>query len=241
MATNLDEVLQTIIEKATRSSVIMALTEDVQKITRLSELDAAAFLGYSQSSLAHKRAEQGRLSAAERDMKCVGSIPCFPEPVVEYRLYDLVQFKLRQEPVTGRGRVRSEETKKKASDTFKANAAKREKDRKDRLDANTAANATRRGFGEFMQSALGADTWPFSIQPDGRPMDLYSAILDGKLTGRAERLNLREFGDRLATASDKALSNFEANEIASVALLPKAQKKTLKPQTSGKKAKDKAL
>lgn len=44
-------------------------------------------------------------------------------------------------------------------------------------------------------------------------MDLYAAILDSKLTGQAERLNLREFANRLANAADQAHSDEVAKEL----------------------------
>lgn len=47
-------------------------------------------------------------------------------------------------------------------------------------------------------SATPLEHWPFSIQRDGRPMDLCVAIIAGKLTGKAEALTIREFGDRMA-------------------------------------------
>lgn len=76
------------------------------------------------------------------------------------------------------------------------------------------------GFAEFMATAMPVDTWPFAIQDDGRPMDMFLAIESGCLTGKAERLTLREFGTRLADASSRAFALFEAEEMRRIARDP---------------------
>lgn len=76
------------------------------------------------------------------------------------------------------------------------------------------------GFQSFLASALPIDTWPFSIQADGRPMDMFLAIELGLLTGNAERLTLREFGDRLCDAASASFHRSEADELRSVTLDP---------------------
>lgn len=225
MATSYDEVLKTVIERATANNLLIAMSDDTLKITRLSDPEAATYVGVGHSTLAHKRAEQAALPEDQRDIASVGSIPYIPGASIEYRLYDVVTFKLAQEPVSGVVRHRSEETKKKTAVTKETKAAERAKEKpiaveKHRELRAAAANSTHRGFSAFMQSATGADTWPFSIQPDGRPLDLYSAILDGKLTGNAERLNLHEFADRLAVAASRAHSDNEADAIGLVTRQP---------------------
>lgn len=72
------------------------------------------------------------------------------------------------------------------------------------------------GFATFMASAQPTDTWPFSIQPDGRPMDMFLAMELGLLTGKAERLTLREFGDRLSDAASSGFHGSEADELRDV-------------------------
>jgi hypothetical protein len=72
------------------------------------------------------------------------------------------------------------------------------------------------GFASFMASALPTDTWPFSIQADGRPMDMFLAMELGLLTGKAERLTLREFGDRLSDAASSGFHGSEAAELRNV-------------------------
>jgi hypothetical protein len=195
------------------------------KLADLSEAEAAAFLGVAHSTLAHARSDQAALPEEQRDPNCIGSIPIISGPPVKYRLYELVKFKLAQEPFSGVIRNRSEEAKKKTAATKKTNVGehvKRSQNREEKhKDLRAAfANLTHRGFSAFMQSATGADTWPFSIQPDGRPLDLYSAILDGKLSGDAERLNLHEFAGRLVLAASLAHSDSEVDALEAVALQP---------------------
>lgn len=72
------------------------------------------------------------------------------------------------------------------------------------------------GFASFMASAMPTDTWPFSIQPDGRPMDMFLAMELGLLTGKAERLTLRGFGDRLSDAASSGFHGSEADELRNV-------------------------
>lgn len=57
------------------------------------------------------------------------------------------------------------------------------------------------GFDAWLAQASPVDVWPFSIQSDGHPLDLATAIRVGRLTGAAELLTLREFGSRLAEAA----------------------------------------
>ena len=79
---------------------------------------------------------------------------------------------------------------------------------------------TAHGFASFMASAMPSDTWPFSIQADGRPMDMFLAMESGLLTGKAERLTLREFGDRLSDAASSGFHASEADELRNVSRDP---------------------
>ena len=219
MASRDHEVFKTLFERATANNLLLAMSVDALKVTRLSDPEAAAYLGVGHSTLAHKRSEQGALPEDQRDPRSVGSIGYIPNIPVEYRLYDLLQFKLAENPVSGVVKPRSEQARQKAAATVKTNTAKRLKIEQQRSAA--AQSAVHRGFNAFMQTATGAETWPFSIQADGRPLDLYSAILDGKLTGNAERLNLQGFADRLARAASLAHSDQETDAIGSVTRVPK--------------------
>ncbi|MQA20937.1 MULTISPECIES: hypothetical protein [Rugamonas] len=73
------------------------------------------------------------------------------------------------------------------------------------------------GFQSWMATASPVETWPFSIQRGGRPMDMCAAIIAGKLTGKAEDLTLREFSERLADASARAFHLAQARALDRVA------------------------
>lgn len=85
-----------------------------------------------------------------------------------------------------------------------------------------------RGFQSWLSMADAAQTWPFCIQPDGRPLDMMEAIATDRLNGDPVRLNIREFSDMLAkAANDKQIGE----EKASYA---KATRKVAKPSTDRK-------
>lgn len=69
------------------------------------------------------------------------------------------------------------------------------------------------GFQSWLANATPMGTWPFSIQLDGRPMDICAAILTGRLTGVSERPTIHEFGERAAVASSKAFHDAERAEL----------------------------
>lgn len=77
------------------------------------------------------------------------------------------------------------------------------------------------GFQSWRASATPLEHWQFSIQRDGRPMDLCAAIIAGKLTGKAEALTIREFCDRVADAASRAFHQAEARALDRVT--PKAK------------------
>lgn len=70
-----------------------------------------------------------------------------------------------------------------------------------------------RGFQSWLSFGASSDTWPFCIQPDGRPLDMAEAIATGRLNDVIERLNLREFSIRLADAASRGASSEEARAI----------------------------
>ncbi len=76
-----------------------------------------------------------------------------------------------------------------------------------------SADPTMRGLQSWMSFAPPSETWPFSIQEDGRPLDMAEAIRTGRLTEQAERLNLREFCDRLAEAASRSGTRTERVEL----------------------------
>jgi len=83
------------------------------------------------------------------------------------------------------------------------------------------ADPAMRGFQSWLTMGSSSDTWPFCIQPDGRPLDMAEAIATGKLNDDIERLNLREFSTRLADAASRASSRGEKTSLSKAAKLPK--------------------
>lgn len=73
-----------------------------------------------------------------------------------------------------------------------------------------AENPRMRGFQSWLAFGSPAETWPFCMQADGRPLDMAEAIATGRLTQEAERLNIREFCDRLAEAASRSGADSEA-------------------------------
>lgn len=84
-----------------------------------------------------------------------------------------------------------------------------------------------RGFQSWLSFGSPADTWPFCIQPDGRPLDMAEAIATGRLNDDIERLNLREFSTRLADAASRGASSEEARAIR--VATPKAKRNASDP------------
>jgi len=76
------------------------------------------------------------------------------------------------------------------------------------------ADPAMRGFQSWLALGSASDTWPFCVQPDGRPLDMAEAIATGRLGDDVERLNLREFSARLADAASRASSRGEAAVVA---------------------------
>ncbi|MES2149874.1 MAG: hypothetical protein V4508_08770 [Pseudomonadota bacterium] len=83
-----------------------------------------------------------------------------------------------------------------------------------------AAPTAMHGFQTWLGEATPLDTWPFSIRLDGRPVDMAEALATGQTTGHAERLTLREFGDRLADASSASFHADEAAALEGVSAIP---------------------
>jgi hypothetical protein len=100
---------------------------------------------------------------------------------------------------------------------------KAEQDLAYKIQAMTGLNAVL-GFQSWLCTMMPTDTWPFSIQQDGRPIDLCAAIVLGQLTGDAELLTIREFSDRAAHASAKAFHDAESEILKVETSMPNPQK-----------------
>ena len=84
----------------------------------------------------------------------------------------------------------------------------------EREETTASVDSSMTGVQRWMAIASPSDTWPFSIQPDGRPMDLMTAVSEKCLSDNAERLTLREFGSRLADAAAASYARDEGKEIS---------------------------
>jgi len=81
-----------------------------------------------------------------------------------------------------------------------------------------------RGFQSWLSFGSASDTWPFSIQADGRPVDMLEAIATGRLTEDAVRLNIGEFSKKLSDAASLKTVTDDKAAIAKVARKPVAAK-----------------
>lgn len=177
---------------AARLAALLAIKPEVKPNYFFEVGDACALLGVDAKTLQRKRKLRDTLltKGEDPDPLDLSSIPYVPaNPSVKYSAQDLEDFFKRLYAVTKSHRVRLPES-----------------------PGRRQAVAVL-GFQTWMAAASPIDTWPFSIQSDGRPMDLCAAIILGKLTGKAERLTIREFGERAAQAAGKAFADAERAEL----------------------------
>jgi hypothetical protein len=170
-----------------------------RKFTMLSAIEASVLLKISIGTLDRARSKRRDLEQAGERIPATShaSIPFArsgDEGPVQYFAQDIVKFLKRL---------------RKASDSTESliSAAP--------LPLNTE------GIRCWLATANATDTWPFSIQPGGRPLDFMDAISQNILTGDARRLTLREFGNQLgdAAAAASALKESVALGIESDAAL----------------------
>lgn len=178
---------------AARLAALMAIKPEVKPHYFFEAGDAAALLGVDAKTLQRKRKLRDALLGKDEepdplDISSIDYVP--PRPAVKYSAQDLEDFLKRLYAATKSRRVK-----------LPPSPGKRQ-----------AVVAL--GFQTWMAVASPVDTWPFSIQADGRPMDLCAAIITGKLTGKAESLTLRMFAERVANISSRAFHEAESCEIA---------------------------
>lgn len=188
---------------AARLAALLAIKPEVKPNYFFEVGDACAMLGVDAKTLQRKRKLRDALlkKGEDPDPLDLSSIPYVPaNPSVKYSAQHLEDFFKRLYAVTKSHRARLPESP-------------------GRRQAVAAL-----GFQSWMAAASPMDTWPFSIQPDGRPMDLCAAIILGKLTGKAELLTLRALAERVASVAARTFHETEADEIAGAA---KPGKKTM--------------
>jgi hypothetical protein len=177
-------------------------SEVVLKRIRVHSEEAAAFLGGSERTMQDERSEAK--SAVDNNLPVdpdeIRSIPCRGAGTILYTAFHLLEYLDRTTFKVGGG--------KRMPSHLKGVGAKSQK--KEPFDNwGQALTVSARKFMGWMQTADAISTWPFSIQKDDRPLDLHTAMVEDKLTGKAERLNLREFSERLANAANAKNSSQE--------------------------------
>lgn len=171
---------------------LMAIKPAVKPLYFLAVGDVCAMLRVDAKTLQRKRAQRDALlkKGEDPDPLDLSSIPYVPpNPAVKYSAQDLEDFLKRLYAATKSHRV-------------KLHAA----------PGKPLAVAVL-GFQTWMAAASPMDTWSFSIQPDGRPMDLCAAIITGKLTGIAEHLTIRQLAERAADISAKVFQDGEREKL----------------------------
>ncbi len=186
-------------EHAAMLAALMAIKPSVKPVFFFEVGDVAALLKVDPKTLKRRRDERDAAlkSGAEIDPLDIASIPYVPpNPTVKYSAQALEDYLLRL--ATASAFLR---------DVGAGRPGRRQ------------ASALM-GFQTWMSIATPIDTWPYSIQADGRPMDLCAAVIQGVLTGNAERLTLRQFSERLADAAGKTFAERERMELAEVVPSP---------------------
>jgi hypothetical protein len=181
-------------------------SEVVLKRIRVQSEEAAAFLGVSERTMQDERSEAKAAvdSNLPVDPEEIRSIPCRGTGTILYTAFHLLEYLDRTTFKVGGG--------KRMPGHLKGAGAKSQK--KELFDNwGHALTVSARKVMGWMQTADAISTWPFSIQKDGRPLDLHTAMLEDKLTGKAERLNLREFSDRLANVANAGTSSGVRQEL----------------------------
>ena len=189
-------------EREAKIVVWSSYSDVVLKRIRLQSEEAAAFLGVSERTMQDERtaAKHAVDNGLPVDPEEIRSIPCRGTGTIQYTAFHLLEYLDRTTFKVGAGR--------RMPDHLKGVGAKNQK--KEPTDHWVQAlTVNARKFMGWMQTADASSTWPFSIQMDGRPLDLHTAMVEDKLTGKAERLNLREFSDKLANAANAKNASHE--------------------------------
>lgn len=174
---------------------VVALTAAAQSVCLLSVADAATLLNKSPRTLRRARIERDDSLASNRpiDPASLASVPFVPpaagESEVHYAVSELLGYQ-RRRVAAARAAVLAD-------------------------DETATIPPVARGFQTWLASAgPEADSaWPFSIQPSGRPVDLFEAIQTGTLTGKSERLGMRQFCERLADAASEQAASSEREAL----------------------------
>jgi len=194
---------------------MLALPEPRKAVHFLTPVEVAAILGEDPKALHRARAAQEEALAKGAPIE-EGSLASIPF------LYEKKRAKYTPQSIIDHLAFKAEAQKVKVI-RIKAATAK----------AGPAVHSFAAGFQSWTATATPLDTWPFSIQPDGRPIDLVAAIALGITTGKAARLTIREFATTLSDAASRAFHNEEARVIKRIS---KPMRETKKPDAPEKKS-----
>lgn len=169
---------------------LWSLPKGARAVLELSPKQVAALTGRAPKTLDKDRREQR--AALEKNQKIDPqhpmSLPYVPpagtEREVRYIAQDLLDYLARRAKVVDRSFLK-----------------------------RGAENPRMRGFQSWLAFGSPAETWPFCMQPDGRPLDMAEAIATKRLTEDAERLNIREFCEKLANAASRSGVDAEREEL----------------------------
>ncbi|MEI8159134.1 MAG: hypothetical protein WCH60_19925 [Burkholderiales bacterium] len=193
-------------EREAKIAIWSSYSDVVLTRIRMQSEEAAAFLGVSERTMQDERT--AAKNAVDKDLPVdpeeIRSIPCRGSGTIWYSAFHLLEYLDRTTFKVGAGKRMPDHLKGAGVKTQKKTPA-------DGWAQQLTVNA--RKFMGWMQTADAVSTWPFSIQKDGRPMDLHTAMMEDKLTGKAERLNLREFSDRLANVANAGTSSGVRQEL----------------------------
>lgn len=91
-----------------------------------------------------------------------------------------------------------------------------------------AAELAKAGLLGWLEKGSPTDTWGFSLRQDGRPVDFVSALGTSALTGRAERLTLAQYGERLAQAARLSAAEREGAAIVRAIVEPAERRQAVR-------------
>lgn len=187
---------QEIAEHAALVAALQAIKPSAKPMCLYDVGDVAALLKVDPKTLKRRRDERDAAlkAGAEINPLSIASIPYAPpNPTVKYSAQELENYLMR---------------------LAAASASPRNVSSAGRSSQQQASSFM--GFQTWMSIATPTDTWPYSIQADGRPMDMCAAIILGALTGNAERLTLRQFSERVADAAGRGFQERERDQLESV-------------------------
>jgi hypothetical protein len=92
-----------------------------------------------------------------------------------------------------------------------------------KMYAETIRPTTLLGFQTWLGTASVKDTWPFCIQPSGRPVDFVAALVLGQTTNDIRWLTIREFSTMAADTAAYAHVSVEQTVVGDETRIPESK------------------